>query len=353
MAKLTLEEIAILSGVSRSTVSRVINNHLEVRPEVRERVLKVVTETGFYPNPAARSLASRRSGIIGLVIPETTEIVFTDPYFAPLIQGVAEACNKDDYTLSLILFHVTEDEAKLPMRILGRQIFDGVIVTGTYRDDMLVPHLINQGIPFVSVGEYDDPKVNFVDTDNEGGAYAATRHLIQLGYKSIATITGPLNSLAAWHRQEGYLNALRDYGYLVDENLIATGNFTEASGYECMKTLLSLNPDAVFAASDMMAMGALRALRDAGLSVPADVALVGYDDLPPATLADPPLTTVHQPIKQTGIRAVRTLIDILENGLEPVRRVTLATDLVVRSSCGVTPNKKEVIAQKLDKGAIQ
>ena len=341
MAKLTLEEIAILSGVSRSTVSRVINNHIEVRPEVRERVLKVVTETGFYPNPAARSLVSRRSGIIGLVIPETTEIVFTDPYFAPLIQGVAEACNKDDYTLSLILFHITEDEAKLPMRILNRQIFDGVIVTGTHTDDPLIPHLIEQEIPFVTVGEYDDPKVNYVDTDNQGGAYAAVDHLIRLGRKRIATITGPLNSRAAWHRKEGYLNALRDHGYLMDESLIATGNFSQTSGYECMKTLLSFSPDAVFIASDMMALGALRALRDARVSVPGDVALVGYDDLPPATLAEPPLTTVHQPIKQTGIRAVRTLIDILENGLEPVRRVTLATDLVIRSSCGAAFNSNQ------------
>lgn len=334
MAKLKLEEIGALSGVSRSTVSRVINNQMGVRAHVRDRVLKVISETGYYPNPAARSLASHRSYIISLVVPETTQILFTDPYFAALIQGVAEACNKYDYTLSLILFHVLEDEAKLPRRILSTGMFDAVIVTATQMDDPLVEHLIKNQIPFVAVGSHHNPQVSFVDADNQNGAYEIVQHLIQLGRQRIATITGPLNNFAAQQRRQGYENALRANGFTTDESLILAGNFSERSGFECMLRLIPLKPDAVFVASDMMACGAMRALRDQGVSVPAEIALVGYDDLPPAMLTDPSLTTVSQPIKQIGIRAVETLIDILEKGSEPVRRVILPTKLVIRDSCG-------------------
>jgi LacI family transcriptional regulator len=279
-------------------------------------------------------LASRRSHIIALVIPETTSILFTDPYFARLIQGVTQACNEHDYTLSLILFHATEDEARLPTRILHNQVLDGLIVTATHTGDLLVPHLIKNQVPFVMVGEYDDPHVSFVDADNDRGAYAAVEHLIRLGYQRIATISGPPNNRAAVQRKQGYLHALRAHGLPANPLLIATGNFSEVSGYDAMRGLLPFGPDAAFVASDTMALGARRALREAGKVVPDDVALVGYDDLPPALLGDPPLTTVRQPIKRAGIHAVELLIDILENGPAPARRVVLPTELIVRASCG-------------------
>ena len=334
MSKLTLEQIADLSGVSRSTVSRVINNHPSVRPEVRERVQEVIAETGYHPDPAARSLASRRSGIIGLVIPRAIQSLFTDPYYPRLMQGIAQACNVNDYTLSLFLFHTEDDERKLHPRVLRNQLVDGVIVTGSQIDDPLVPKLINNQVPFVMVGRpYDGPNTSFVDADNVVGAYAATSHLIRSGYERIAAIIGPLNTMVGIDRRQGYLDALNDRGFSIDEALIVEGDFTESGGYVAMQRLISHRPDAVFIASDTMAFGALRALRDGGFSVPDDVAVVGFDDLPTAGLSDPPLTTIRQPIRRIGAQAVETLIDVLTNGPRPPRRITLSTELVIRSSC--------------------
>lgn len=334
MAKLTLEEIGKLAGVSRSTVSRVINRHPSVRPEVRQRVLQVVAETGYYPDPAGRSLASQRSGIIGLVVPLAVQSLFDDPYFSRLIQGISRGCNTHDYTLSLILFHSKEEEDRLYPRISRNQLFDGIIVTATRVEDPLIPQLLANQVPFVLDGRHEDPRVSFVDTDNVAGAYIAVSHLIRLGRRHIAVITGPLDNLAARDRRQGYLNALRGHGYLIEEDVIVSGDYTEVSGYEAMRRLLPHRPDAVFVASDTMALGALRALRGAGIKVPDDVALVSFDDLPHAATADPPLTTVRQAIQRRGIMEVGILIDILHNGLEPPRRLIMPAELVIRTSCG-------------------
>ncbi len=335
MAKLTLEQIADLAGVSRSTVSRVINDHPSVKPEVRERVQEVIAETGYHPDPAARSLASRRSGIIGLVIPRAVHSLFTDPYYPRLMQGITQACNVNDYTLSLFLFHTEDDERKLYPRVLRNQLVDGVIVTGSQINDPLIPKLLDNQVPFVMVGRPNDllDDVSFVDADNVVGAYTATGHLIRSGRERIATITGPLNTTVGLDRRQGYLDALNDRGRSIDEALIVEGDFTVAGGYTATQRLILHQPDAIFVASDTMSFGALRALRDGALSVPDDVAVVGFDDLPTAGLSDPPLTTIRQPIRRVGAQVVETLIDILTNGPEPPRRIVLSTELVIRSSC--------------------
>ncbi len=334
MGKLTVEQIAKLSGVSRSTVSRVINNHPNVKPHVRQRVIEVIAETGYHPNPAARSLASRRSGIIGLVIPRAVQSLFTDPYYPRLMQGVAQACNANDYTLSLFLFHTEDEEQKLYPRVLRTRLIDGAIIGASQINDPLIPQLINNSVPFVMVGRPDGlPEVSFVDVDNAVGAYTATSYLIRLGYKRVATITGPLNTTVGLDRRQGYLDALNDRSHSIDEALIVEGDFTEMGGYAALQRLIPHRPDAIFIASDTMAFGALRALRDAGLSVPNDVAVVGFDDLPTSALSAPPLTTIRQPIRRLGAQAVETLIDILTNGPTPPRRITMSTELVIRSSC--------------------
>lgn len=334
MTRLTLESIAELAGVSRSTVSRVVNNHVSVRPEVRERVLAVIEQTGYQPDPAARRLAGQRANIIGLVIAEPAQSLFADPYFPRLIQGITQACNPQDLTLSLFLFHTKEEEANLYPKILHNNLFDGLVIAGMHVDDPLVSQLIENDIPFVTVGRHESPKVNYIDTDNMAGSHTAVTHLIRLGRQRIGHITGHLNNRASLDRQDGYLNALRDRGRAIDPTLIERGDYTEASAYEAMHRLLAKNVDAVFVASDSMALGALRALREANVKVPDDIAIVGFDDLPPATLSVPPLTTVRQPIRRVGILAVETLLDILDNGLEPARRVILPTELVVRETCG-------------------
>ena len=339
MGRLTLESIAELAGVSRSTVSRVVNNQAGVRTEVRERVLSVIDQTGYRPDPAARSLAGQRANIIGLVIAEPAQSLFADPYFPRLIQGITQASNAKDLTLSLFLFHTKEEEAQLYPKIMGSRLFDGLIVTGTHMDDPLIPDLIENEVPFVLVGYHINPKVNFIDADNVTGAHTAVTHLIRLGYKRIGHITGDMSNYGARNRREGYINALKDRGRPVDEGIIIEADYSEASGYDAMEKLIAKNVDAVFIASDSMAQGAIRALHAHNIKIPDQIAIVSFDDLPPASRTVPALTTIRQPIKRVGEMVVDTLLDILENGLSPTRRLVLPTELVIRESCGALREK--------------
>jgi len=332
--KLTIRQIAALAGVSRSTVSRVLNDHPHVRPETRAQVLQVIAATGFHPDPVARSLSGRDAETIGVVIPLTIRSLFEHPFFPRLVQGIAQGCSNQDYTLSLYLLQSLKEENRFRARISRRQFLDGLIVTSARDADPLIPRLFDSQVPFVMHGRHEDPRVSFVDVDNLSGAHAGVTHLVRLGRRRIAMICGPSGSLAAEDRKRGYLDALRERRVAADEALVVCGDYTEASGYEAMRRLLPHVPDAVFAASDAMALGCLRALREAGQRVPEDVAVVGFDDLPQAATSDPPLTTVRQPIQRAGVLAVDMLIDILENGAEPARRMVLPTKLVVRSSCG-------------------
>ncbi len=327
-----LEEIARLAGVSRSTVSRVVNDHPNVRPAVRERVQRIIAETGFQPNAAARSLASQRSYVVGLVIPRTVHTVFTDPYFPRLTQGVAQACNDHDYTLSLF---IENDDIKLFPRLSRTGLMDGVVVQASSVDDGLIPKLLATGLPLVVAGRPSEKvRVSFVDVDNIKGSFSAVTHLVRLGHERIATITGPPNTSVGADRLAGYRQALQERGVAVDEDLIATGDFTEQGGYYAARRLLTRQPTALFAASDVMARGAVRAIQEAGRRVPEDVAVVGFDDLPPATMTSPLLTTVRQPIRRLGAKAVETLLDVIAYGPEPARRIVFDTELVIRESCG-------------------
>jgi LacI family transcriptional regulator len=335
MMKLTLDEIAKRAGVSRTTASRVMNNRPHVRPELRERVLRVIEETGFEPNPVARSLAFQRSKVIGLVLPRSTHTLFTDPYFPRLTLGIAQACNQYDYTLSLFLFETEADEERVIPRISRTGLLDGVIIQVGRIGERLIANMLGGNTPVIVAGRPSDlPEASFVDVDNVAGADKAVTHLIRLGRRRIGTITGALNTTAGLDRREGYRKALEENGIPVNQSLIVEGDFTEIGAFDAMQRLLTRRPDAVFVASDLMAVGALNAIQQAGLSVPDDIAVVGYDDLPPATTARPPLTTIHQPVLRFGAKAVEMLIDIIENGLYPPRQVILDTELVVRESCG-------------------
>jgi LacI family transcriptional regulator len=338
---LTLEDIAKQAGVSRSTVSRVVNNHPNVKDDVRKRVLEVIQNTGYHPNAAARTLASQRSWMMGLVIPRSVSSFFTDPYFPHLMQGIATACNQHNYTLSLFLVGVREDEEKILPRLSRNGILDGVLLQSGQIGDQLSDRLVNLNVPLVIIGRPFHAKgVSFIDVDNVSAAYNATSHLIRLGYKRIGTITGPAQRAESMDRKDGFLKAFRDRRQDVDETLIAEGDFTEISGYYAMQKLLSARPDAIFAASDSMAIGAMRAARDAGFSIPQDIAFVGFDDLPLPTYSDIRLTTVRQPVFQFGAQAVAILIDLIENGVNPPRRVIMETELIIRDSCGASQRKE-------------
>ena len=333
----TLEEVARLAGVSRSTASRVINDHPNVQPETRERVWQAIRESGYQPHAVARSLVTNRTQIIGMIIPEAVTTLFTDPFFPLMLRGATEACNIHQYQLMLSLFTVRADQQGMYQRVLRNGYLDGVIVASASLDDPLIPDLLRDRIPFVSVGRHPNERVLYVDVDNVAGARMAVEHLIRLGHQRIATITGRLDMAAGQDRLEGYRQALKAHHIPVDEGLIVEGDFTEGSGMVGMQRLLSTSPSAVFAASDMMAIGALKALHKAGWQVPQDIALVGFDDIPAASAVEPALTTVRQPIERLGSMAVEVLLSVLETSLQeevPAQRIVLPTELVVRASCG-------------------
>jgi LacI family transcriptional regulator len=328
----TLEEIAEIAQVSRSTVSRVINRSPNVNPKTRQRVEEVVRSLGFQPNRAARSLAGGRTQVIGLVIPMGVGRLFSDPYFPILIQSVASACNSIDHSVMLWLAE-PEVERRTIGQILYNGLIDGVIVSSSLIDDPLVHTLSNSKMPFVLIGRsITGLDVSYVDVDNVEGARLVVDHLLQGGRRRIATISGPQNMIAGRDRYEGYRKALQDWGLPVHPDLVLDGGFSEDASSQAMLQLLEKGPDAVFAASDIMAQGALRALQSQGVRIPEDIALTGFDDMPFAERLDPSLTTVRQPIQKTGTVAVEILIDLINNPGSSKRQIILPTELVVRDS---------------------
>lgn len=330
---LTLEDIARRAGVSRATVSRVINGENNVKEQTRAQVMEVIQESNFQPNVAARSLAAGRTNVIGLIIPAGVSTIFTDPYFPLLIQGVSSACNAREYSVMLWLAE-PEFERRMMRQILHSGLLDGVVVSSMLMEDPIVQSLHDSKKPFILIGRHPRLDVNYLDVDNVHGAREATLHLLRLGHKRIATIAGPHNMIAGSDRLRGYRQALEERSVAVRPELIVEGDFTEAGGYAAMLRLLPNRPTAVFAASDTMADGALRALRESGLRVPQDVAVVGYDDMPNAPRTNPPLTTVRQPTNRMGVLAVNTLIDIIQNPGSHKRHIVLPVELVIRESCG-------------------
>lgn len=336
MATFTIEQIAELADVSRSTVSRVLNNHPSVRPAVRDRILRVINENGYAPQAAARSLASRRTNVIGLVIPRSATVIFSDPFFPHVIQGITEACTARDYFLMLSMV-TAEMEQGFYNRIVRSRHFDGMIMLSSDVDDPILPRLMKDRTPLVLVGRHPYfTDLNWVDVENREGSREAVRHLINLGHTRIATITGPLQMAAGIDRRDGYKQALLEAALPINPELIVEGHFTQQGGYEAMNQLLRLPepPRALFIASDTMAIGALRAIHEANLSIPDDIAIVSFDDLPAASFSNPPLTTMRQSIFEMGSAAAAMLIALLEGEEHVVTHRRIPTQLVIRQSCG-------------------
>ena len=335
---LTLEDIARLSDVSRSTVSRVINSDAKVKEETRLKVLKVIQSIDFQPNLAARGLATGRTNVIGVIIPARVSVIFADPYFPVFLQGVSSACNNRTYSVMLWLAEPDYERRMIP-RILHNGLVDGVVVAKTLMNDPIVNSLAESKMPFILIGRHPSMDVNFLDVDNLQAARKATLHLLRLGYKRVATITGSQDQVAGFDRYQGYLNALQDYDRTIRPELVADGDFTEEGGYHAMARLLPQKPDAVFAASDMTAYGAMRAIHEANLRIPEDVAVVGFDDIPASARTTPALTTVRQPVQQMGSKAAEVLINVIENDINTTQKLIMDTELVVRESCGASKRR--------------
>lgn len=327
----TLEQVAAESGVSRSTVSRVVNGSPKVRPEVVETVNAAIERLNYVPNRAARSLASRQTYAIALLVPERVMTFFNDPFFASVVQGITERMEDSDYILNLLVS--SSDPSRKTRRYLRGGNVDGAFVVSHHAADRDLADLCDI-MPVVFGGRpslADLASSHYVDIDNVQGARSAVEHLVASGRRRIATITGPDDMLAAVDRRTGWREALQAAGLPADA--LAAGDFTEDSGADAARTLLARWPDldGLFVANDLMARGALRTLADAGRAVPDDVAVVGYDDSPVATAMRPELTTVSQPSETMGRRMAELLLALLSGAaVEPVP--LLPTTLVRRDT---------------------
>jgi DNA-binding LacI/PurR family transcriptional regulator len=331
----TIDQVAALAGVGRGTVSRVINGSPLVSPHTHDAVRKAIDELGYVPNRAARSLVTRRTESVALVVSESEQRVFSEPFFARVIRGIGAALGDSGYQLWLAMAQSPAERERLSHHLTGQHV-DGVLLLSLHGEDPLPYLLAERGLPVVLGGRPSSSRpVSWVDADNSGGARQAVEHLLERGRQQVATITGPQDMAAGVERMQGYRDALRGAGIDQDPELVAYGDFSEASGVAAMTQLLARRPeiDAVFAASDPMALGALQVLRAHGRPVPGDVAVVGFDDSDSARHSDPPLTTVHQPADAMGREMARLLLARIDGApTAAASQVLLDTHLMIRAS---------------------
>ncbi len=357
----TISDIARLAGVSKSTVSRVLNQRSDVDDSTRQRVLQVVEEVGFVPSVSAAGLAGGRSHLIGVLLPS-----FTWPFISDILLGVSEVIASTRYELVVYSINSevhTKNKQDTIDRILTTKLTAGLLAILPGQSSRYIARLHEHGWPTVLVDDQEIPQqegsnIPWIGVENKEGGYMATRHLIQLGHRRIAHITGPRRFLCARERYEGYCQALEEAGIAVDPELVIEGDFTPAGGQRAAYTLLTLpadrRPTAIFAGSDTTAFGVMAVAEKLGMRVPADLALVGFDDVAASADMVPPLTTVRQPFYEMGQLSIKLLLSQLglpgfpplsspdlarfavhhTSGEDGLIHIRLATSLVVRASCG-------------------
>ncbi|MFT4258983.1 LacI family DNA-binding transcriptional regulator [Microbacterium sp.] len=326
--KPTIRQIAALSGVSRSTVSRVINGGHWVSPDARKAVEDAIAASGYTANHHARSLATGRAGSLAFLLTEPHQLLFDDPTFALLLRGAAEVLSQRSMTLVLLVASTPAERASVS-QFLGAGHVDGVMLVSSHEADPLLTQLIESGIPIVSCGVPlgHEGEVSTVSVDEIVSARSMVAHLSSRGHKRIGMIAGPDDTPGGRYRLTGFRDEL---GGSFDPALVEVGDYTFESGQEAMTRLLERDVDAVFAANDRMAAGAIASIRRAGLRVPEDIAVAGFDDSGLAAAHVPPITTMRQPWDQISAQMVSVLLEVIA-GAEP-RSVVLDTELVVRES---------------------
>ncbi len=331
-ARPTLEAVAALAGVGRGTVSRVINGSPMVSEKARQAVLRAIDELGYVPNRAARTLVTRRTDTVALVVSETQQRLFDEPYFAGIIRGISSVLSETGLQLILVMAQTKEQHKRLEQYLTSQHV-DGALLTSVHGADPLPERLEAMGVPTVLGGRpVGITPYSFVDMDNRGGARQAVKYLVGKGRRRIATIAGPQDMGVGVDRLAGYRDVVLSEG--LSEIVVVAQDFSEESGMVAMLRLLEEHPDldAVFTASDPLALGAMRVLKDRGRAIPGDVAVIGFDDAPAGAHTSPALTTVHNPSEAQG-RQMANLLVARINGEQlqhPV--VILDTHLVIRES---------------------
>jgi DNA-binding LacI/PurR family transcriptional regulator len=333
----TLDEVAALAGVGRATVSRVINGRGQVSARTRRAVEKAIAELGYIPSQSARSLARQRTGTVAVIVAEPTRTgdsvraeltELSASFFARIVRGIATELNAAGLSLRLLM------AADWPRHLSAERV-DGALLLSAHRDAEGTDVFDRLRLPMVRTGRpLGSAAVNYVDCDNRSGARDAVAHLLGRGRRKVATLAGPQDISAGIDRLDGYRDALRAAGLPDDDSLVTIGEFHQECGQLAMADLLVRHPDldAVFAASDAIAAGALNAIKSTGRRVPDDVAIVGFDDSPIAIHTDPPLSSVHQPIEALGQEMTRLLVRVMNGEITEPRATILQTRFIPRAS---------------------
>lgn len=340
--RVTSQDVADRAGVSRTTVSLVLNDvqGIQISDETRRRVLEAAQFLDYVPEAAAQALASRRVGIIGLILTRSPHHIASDTFLTQILDGLVEVVHEQGMRLLIDILE-THNQKETYLHLIRSKRIDGLILSGPRFDDAALKSLEADGFPTVLMGSLPESGFYSVDVDNFKAAKEAVKHLIDLGHKRIACITNAATSYtAAAERLRGYRRALEVAGLPYDPALVRQGDFDPESGYQQMKNLLQNKVErngtfsAAFIASDVVAFGAKAAIRERNLRVPEDIALVGFDDVPFARYTDPPLTTVRLPAHDLGRKTCDQLIRIIMGEKIDSPRILLGTKLVVRESCG-------------------
>ncbi len=323
-------DVARQAGVSVATVSRVLNDSPHVSPNVKRQVLRAVKALNYQPNRTAQRLRARRSCVIGLVISD-----IQNPFFTSIVRGTEDAAHKHGY--SVVLCNSDEDPQKerLYVNVMRAEAVAGVILASTAETNPLVADLIDHGIPVVAIDRrIRDSRVDSILADNIAGAFAAVSHLITLGHRHIGFVGLPLTRTTGKERYDGYTRALREHGLPVSRRWIRTADAKQQGGHDRTLDLLKSQPSitALFVANNLMTLGALNAIRECGLRIPDDISVVGFDDMPWATLLQPPLTVVAQPSYEIGEKASELLLERFKQPEKPAVHIELKTNLIIRGT---------------------
>lgn len=336
----TIRDVAQAAGVSIGTVSLALANNPAVADTTKERVRATAARLNYRPSAVGRALQARRTNAIGLIVPHSSQHVFSHLYFMNVLAGVSSVLNDANMTLVVSTAPADTDEEAAYLKILRAQQVDGVILASAALHDTRIAILQQSGFPFVFIGRYPlDVTIPAVGIDDLGSAHTIVRHLLDHGHTRIAHISGPLGHLSAVDRCEGYRRALQTAGVEIEPTYCYEGDYSEEAGRAGMTALLRLGepPTALFAANDETAVGAMAVLRSAGIEPGAEFPVVGFDDVVLARLVTPSLTTVRQPMRRLGEEAAERLLSLLNGDLVSQLQIELPTTLVVRKSCGCAP----------------
>ncbi len=326
----TMKQVAERAGVSISTVSHVINNTRVVSDDVRRRVLGIIDEMRYVPSAVARSLKNDKTNTIGVLVPNSS-----NPYFAEMIRWIEDTAFELGYHIILCNAHGGAQKQTAYLRLLMEKRIDGLVLVASGADDDQELLLRNESVPIVQLERaLPGLDADLVLAGQEEGAYLATRHLIELGHRAIACVSGPVDLPRSRERVGGFMRAMQEAGLEVNDGAVLHVEFTSAGGHAAFGSLLARpqRPSAVFVTSDLMAIGGLCAASGAGVRVPEQMSVVGYDDIGAASFATPPLTTIAPPKREMARQAIIQLIARIRGGHEPLRNIALASSLVLRSS---------------------